>query len=65
MRKEIPKLEQPLNANERFLNALAIRLDRMIELLEEKEITKPDVVEVKEVVVTSEETPKPKKTRKK
>lgn len=31
MKKEIPELEAPMNATERFLHAVAIRLDAIIE----------------------------------
>lgn len=43
MRKQLPSIEQPLNAGERFLYAIAIRLDRVIELLEDI-TTKPEPI---------------------
>lgn len=46
MRKQLPRLDSPLNADERLLYGIALRLDRVIELLEgdAKEI-EPTVVE--------------------
>lgn len=67
MRKQLPRLDNPLNADERALYNVAIRLDRIIELLE---FVIEDKVEIKipEVSITSEVEVKPstkKKTTKK
>lgn len=67
MRKQMPILDNPLNADERALYNVAVRLDRIIELLE---IVIEDKVEIKipEVSTISEVEVKPstkKKTTKK
>lgn len=54
MRKQMPKLDAPLNADERYLHAIAVRLDRVIELLEDKLDTK-EVIKAPEVFIASEE----------
>ena len=33
LENKIPKLEQPLNANERYLHSIAVRLDAIIHIL--------------------------------
>lgn len=51
MRKEIPALENPLNADERLLHGIALRLDRIIEILDD--IVKPEI-EVIETFIEEE-----------
>ena len=67
MRKQMPILDNPLNADERALYNVAIRLDRIIELLEIV-IEDKDEIKIPEVSITSEVEVKPstkKKTTKK
>lgn len=72
MRKEMPKMEIPLNADERMLYGIAMRLERIIDLLENIIEDKEEVVlkSVNEIVeeITSEVIPeevKVPKSRKK
>ncbi len=49
MRKEMPRLEEPLNADERLLYCIGKRLDRIIDLLEniiEEKVEEPKISEV-------------------
>lgn len=45
------ELEQPLNATERFLHAIAVRLDVVIDLLTEEEEVEDEIEEVEESVI--------------
>lgn len=46
MRKQLPRLDMPLNVDERLLYAIAVRLDRIIELLDnDVQVEEPIVVE--------------------
>lgn len=68
MRKQMPILDTPLNADERALYNVAVRLDRIIELLEVAIQEKSEVLNVTEVISTSDEvveTVKKKTTKKK
>lgn len=56
MRKQLPRLETPLNGDERALYNVALRLERIIELLE-------NVIEDRPEEVTNE-VPKKKTTKK-
>lgn len=53
MRKNLPILDEPLNADERMLHGIAIRLERIIDLLEniieEKEEKKIEEIKFKSV----------------
>lgn len=70
MSKILPILDEPLNAGERMLHGIAMRLERIIDLLEniieEKEEVKIEVKEeVKEVVLPKVEESKVPKAKKK
>ena len=58
MRKQLPNIEQPLNAEERFLYAIAIRLDRVIELLEEITVKPEPIIESEPITDKTEEVVK-------
>lgn len=61
MRKQMPILDTPLNANERAMYNVSVRLDRLIELIEDMtEVKTVDVVEP-EVVITPIKVTKTKK----
>lgn len=63
MRKELPILDSPLNANERMLYNVAVRLDRIIELLEDVIPEKQEII-IEEPALTLTEVPKSKKKKK-
>lgn len=71
MKKEMPEIETPLNANERLLHACAIRLDALchmmsslLEHVAEKDNVSTTSNKVVEKVEEKEEKPKKKVTRK-
>ena len=72
MRKQLPIMENPLNADERMLYGIAMRLDRIIELLEdviEEKQTNPTVAveqiadEITAEVMTEVKAPKTRKKK--
>ncbi len=65
--KQVPELEPPLNANERFLYAVSLRLEILIEQVSaiSEHLAKRDNVAITSNVATEKVEEAPKRTRRK